>query len=123
MPACGTIWESSWRGWAILVAPLRNSRPHCGSSLPTKQRGATWTSSGAGLPIVDDRRGTAPVIYSEMVLRGLPPGATMVRAILTFCLVSAAAHAASQREIAEWVIRWEGRVILEGGRQTIAELS
>jgi hypothetical protein len=33
-----------------------------------------------------------------------------------------AAHAASNREVAEWVIRWEGRVILEGQWQPITNI-
>jgi len=47
----------------------------------------------------------------------------MFRIVFAFALGSLCAHAASQREIAEWVIRWEGRVILEGSRQPITELS
>ena len=47
----------------------------------------------------------------------------MFRIVFAFALASVCAHAASQREVAEWVIRWEGRVILEGSRQPITELS
>src|SRR3954468_728720 len=47
----------------------------------------------------------------------------MFRIVFAFALGSVCAQAASQREVAEWVIRWEGRVILEGSRQPITELS
>ena len=47
----------------------------------------------------------------------------MFRVLLVFSLASVIAPAASQREIAEWAIRWEGRVVLEGSRRPIHELS
>jgi len=47
----------------------------------------------------------------------------MFRIVFAFALASVCAQAASQREIAEWVIRWEGRLILEGSRQPVTELS
>src|SRR5436189_5882031 len=47
----------------------------------------------------------------------------MYRAITTLCLAATLAHAASEREIAEWVLRWEGRIVLEGSRQPLNELS
>ena len=40
--------------------------------------------------------------------------------IIACCLT---ARAASDREIAEWVIRWEGRVVLEGVRQPITDVA
>src|SRR5712691_5696860 len=43
-------------------------------------------------------------------------------AFIIFCLTPMA-HAASDRDLAEWVIRWEGRVILEGNRQPISDLA
>ena len=60
---------------------------------------------------------TAPMIYSEM-----PFGGTMRRIILAFCLAAACAYGETQRELAEWVIRWEGRVYLEGARQPIVDI-
>src|SRR5438552_10672498 len=39
------------------------------------------------------------------------------------CLATASAFAASDRDLAEWVIRWEGRVVLEGNRQPINDLA
>ena len=47
----------------------------------------------------------------------------MFRIIFALAVGSVCAQAASQREIAEWVIRWEGRVILEGSRQPITDIS
>src|SRR5512138_1461239 len=47
----------------------------------------------------------------------------MFRTVLVFFLASVFAHAASPREIAEWAIRWEGRVVLEGSRKPINELA
>src|SRR5437868_10860315 len=47
----------------------------------------------------------------------------MFRIIFAFCLAPFLAQAASPRDIAEWVIRWEGRVVLNGGRQSINQLS
>src|SRR5437764_10592890 len=47
----------------------------------------------------------------------------MFRIICAVALASVCAHAASEREVAEWVIRWEGRLILEGSRRPITELS
>src|ERR1700757_5212018 len=47
----------------------------------------------------------------------------MLRIILLLSVVSMAAHAATERELAEWVIRWEGRVVLDGGRQPVTEVS
>src|SRR4030095_13306737 len=46
-------------------------------------------------------------------------GSVTFRTIIALLLTSAFAHAASDRDIAEWVIRWEGRVTLEGSRQAI----
>src|SRR5258708_1992494 len=46
----------------------------------------------------------------------------LFRTILSLCIVSTVALAASEREMAEWVIRWEGRVVLEGNRQPINDL-
>src|SRR5438128_1529705 len=46
----------------------------------------------------------------------------MFRTALVFSFASVFAHAASQREIAEWAIRWEGRVVLEGSRQPVNEV-
>ena len=36
---------------------------------------------------------------------------------------AAVAQGASEREVAEWVIRWEGSLILEGSNQPIVDLS
>src|SRR3954451_7125227 len=47
----------------------------------------------------------------------------MLRIILAFCLAVVCASAETQRDIADWVIRWEGRVMLQGSRQPITELS
>ncbi len=41
--------------------------------------------------------------------------------IIALCLTAGLAQAASDRDIAEWVIRWEGRVVLEGHRQPITD--
>ena len=38
-------------------------------------------------------------------------------------LISAFAQAASEREIAEWAIRWEGRVIIEGQPRAVTDIS
>src|SRR5262245_45014748 len=43
--------------------------------------------------------------------------------LIAACLAPIWAGAASDRELAEWVIRWEGRVILEGNRQPITDLA
>ena len=45
------------------------------------------------------------------------------RTFIALTLASTFAQAASDRDMAEWVIRWEGRVILEGSRQPINDLS
>src|SRR4051794_40320479 len=50
----------------------------------------------------------------------------VVRALflLTFATHFAiAAPVASEREIAEWVLRWEGTVLLEGSRQPLTDVS
>ncbi|MGH9660437.1 MAG: leucine-rich repeat domain-containing protein, partial [Bryobacteraceae bacterium] len=47
----------------------------------------------------------------------------MFRTILALSLASTFLCAASEREVAEWVIRWEGRVILEGIRQPLDDVS
>src|SRR6476660_4794639 len=47
----------------------------------------------------------------------------MYRAITTLCLAATLAHAASEREIAEWVLRWEGHVVLEGSRKPLTDIS
>ena len=46
----------------------------------------------------------------------------MFRFILALILASLCAFAETQRDIAEWVIRWEGRVYIEGRRTPILEL-
>src|SRR6266567_7285915 len=46
----------------------------------------------------------------------------MFRTVTGLCLASVLAFAASDREMAEWVIRWEGRVTLEGVRQPVSDL-
>jgi hypothetical protein len=48
---------------------------------------------------------------------------TLLRVFLILCALSFAAHAASDRELAEWVIRWEGRVFLEGVSGSVNHLS
>ena len=47
----------------------------------------------------------------------------MFRIIVTLVLASSFLQAASNRELAEWAIRWEGRVIFEGSRQPISDLA
>src|SRR5262245_31721832 len=47
----------------------------------------------------------------------------MLRIILTLFLVSGLAQALTQRELAEWVLRWEGTVLLEGAREPITDLT
>jgi len=47
----------------------------------------------------------------------------MPRIILALLLATALAQAASDREIAEWAIRWEGRVTVDGSRQPIFDVS
>src|ERR1700747_918693 len=47
----------------------------------------------------------------------------MRRVILGLCLAAGRVRAASEREIAEWVLRWDGRVILEGSRKPLTEVS
>ena len=47
----------------------------------------------------------------------------MFRTIFAVCLASVLAHAASDCEMAEWVIRWEGRVTLEGVRQPVTDVA
>ncbi len=47
----------------------------------------------------------------------------MHRVILALCIASACAYADTQRDLAEWAIRWEGRVYLEGARQPIVDVS
>src|SRR5207248_1160530 len=42
--------------------------------------------------------------------------------ILAICLTTGLAKAASDRDVAEWVIRWEGRVMLDGHREPITDL-
>src|SRR5947209_16205413 len=49
--------------------------------------------------------------------------AVMYRAITLFFLVAALAYAGSERDTAEWVLRWEGRVVLEGSRQPLNDVS
>jgi Leucine-rich repeat (LRR) protein len=43
--------------------------------------------------------------------------------IIVCCLATALAQAASDRDLAEWAIRWEGRVNIEGTRQPIADVA
>ena len=45
------------------------------------------------------------------------------RVIAYLCLAAVLARAASQREIAEWVLRWEGQVTLEGSRKPLKDVS
>ena len=45
------------------------------------------------------------------------------RTIIALTLASTAVHAASDRDMAEWVIRWEGRVMIEGNRLPINDIS
>src|SRR5689334_6606281 len=47
----------------------------------------------------------------------------MYRALSGLCLAAILAHAASEREIAEWVLRWEGQVILEGSGKPLTDVS
>jgi Leucine-rich repeat (LRR) protein len=47
----------------------------------------------------------------------------MRRVILLILTVTAAAQAASEREIAEWALRWEGTVLLEGAQQPLTDVS
>ena len=47
----------------------------------------------------------------------------MFRTIITLGLAASLAYAASERETAEWVLRWEGRVTLDGSRQAVSDLS
>ena len=47
----------------------------------------------------------------------------MFRIVIALYLASTFVHAASQREIAEWAIRWEGRVTLEGSRKPLHDIS
>src|SRR5215471_13096552 len=45
------------------------------------------------------------------------------RTIIVLTLACTAALAASDREMAEWVIRWEGRVMIEGTRLPVNDIS
>src|SRR3954451_8033596 len=45
------------------------------------------------------------------------------RVIAYLCLAAVLARAASQREIAEWVLRWDGQVTLEGSRKPLKDVS
>jgi len=47
----------------------------------------------------------------------------MFQIVILFSLLSTLAQAATPREIAEWAIRWEGRVTLEGNRQRVTDVS
>jgi hypothetical protein len=47
----------------------------------------------------------------------------MYRTIFAFFLFALTAQALTQREIAEWVIRWEGEFVVEGSRRPIGDLS
>src|SRR5262245_19241670 len=47
----------------------------------------------------------------------------MFRTVIGLFLASTLALAASDRDLAEWVIRWEGGVILEGSRQPLTDLA
>src|SRR5579864_1729982 len=53
----------------------------------------------------------------------LSGGVFLFRILLFFSLTPIVSQAASPREIAEWVIRWEGRVLLEGARQPIHDVA
>ena len=46
----------------------------------------------------------------------------MRRAITCFFLLSMVAHAATEREIAEWVLRWEGEVTIQGHAQPVKDV-
>ena len=46
----------------------------------------------------------------------------MFRIVLALSMAAMCAQAETQREIAEWVIRWEGRVYLEGVRQPVVDV-
>src|SRR5271169_5881585 len=43
--------------------------------------------------------------------------------IAALLLFAASAYAASERDLAEWVIRWEGSVVLEGAREPLHDVS
>src|SRR5580693_7367773 len=47
----------------------------------------------------------------------------MRQLVAAFLFFAVAAPAATEREIAEWAIRWEGSVILEGSNAPIRDLS
>jgi len=47
----------------------------------------------------------------------------IIYTIIGLCLATCLAQAASDRDVAEWVIRWEGRVILEDHAQPITDLA
>src|SRR5579864_7015663 len=47
----------------------------------------------------------------------------MRQLIAALILFAAAASAATEREVAEWAIRWEGSLILEGSNEPIRDLS
>ncbi len=47
----------------------------------------------------------------------------MRQLLAAFLLFAVAAPAATEREIAEWALRWEGSLILEGSNETIRDLS
>jgi hypothetical protein len=46
----------------------------------------------------------------------------MRRLIFSILFMAAVAQCASQREIAEWVIRWEGQVTIANGRGVLADV-
>ena len=46
----------------------------------------------------------------------------MMRPVVLLLLAASIGQAASMREIAEWVIRWEGQFTVEGSRRPIGDL-
>ncbi len=47
----------------------------------------------------------------------------ILRTIVVLCVAAEFAHAASDRDLAEWAIRWEGRVKIEGQPRPIADMA
>src|SRR5260221_7790437 len=70
-----------------------------------------------------DRRGSDGDVILPHGVRAAVKIGVIFQTIIVCCLTAGLAHAASDRDLAEWVIRWEGRVILDGHPQPITDIA
>src|SRR5262245_48863360 len=67
---------------------------------------------------------SAVVLHPRNGLKSLAGNAgTMLCRIIAFALLITVAAVADQRDIAEWVIRWDGRLLVEGNPRAIDSIA